>query len=91
LAAGKSPRRGILVDYLGNFQRSVQDDLPVFRVIGGAGFVWSASFDGGGLGRLRFFAIDSSTLTANEPPVVVPALHPQTHGKTASRRMQKRG
>ena len=72
LAAGKSPRRGILVDYLGNFQRSVQDDLPVFRVIGGAGFVWSASFDGGGLGRLRFFAIDSSTLTANEPPVVVP-------------------
>jgi tetratricopeptide (TPR) repeat protein len=73
LAAGKSPHRGILVDYLGNFQRSVQDDLPVFRPIGGAGFVWSASFDASGLGRLRFFAIDPSTLTGNEPPVVGPS------------------
>jgi hypothetical protein len=59
MAAGKSPRKGILVDFLSDFQRSVRVGLPVFRVAGGAGFVWAASFDQNGRGQLRFFAIDA--------------------------------
>jgi hypothetical protein len=62
LVAGKNPRQGILIDYLGNFEYSVQQNLPVFRISGGEGFVWVASFDQRGSGRLRSFAIDVPTI-----------------------------
>jgi len=60
--AGRSPG-GILIDYLGDFQQSIRLNLPVYRVGGGAGFVWAESQDIGGKGRLRFFAIDASALS----------------------------
>jgi hypothetical protein len=69
LAAGKSVRQGILVDFLGQFSRSAREGLPVYRISGGAGFVWAARFDQSGRGALRFFAIDSSTLSP-QPPLV---------------------
>jgi hypothetical protein len=40
LAADKSVKRGILVDYLGNYTRSARENLPLYRITGGAGFVW---------------------------------------------------
>lgn len=63
LSSGRSPG-GILLDYLGDFQASIRQRLPVYRVGGGAGYVWAESHDLSGRGRLRFFAVDASSLTA---------------------------
>lgn len=58
LASGGGIRQGILVDFLGNFRRSAQLGLPVYRFTGDGGYVWSGSFDKSGRGHLHFFAID---------------------------------
>lgn len=65
LAGGRSPG-GILIDFVGDFQQSIRQKLPIYRVSGGAGFVWAESHDSDGRGRLRFFAIDASSLS-NSP------------------------
>lgn len=69
LAAGRDVRAGILVDHIGNFQRSASIGLPVYRVTGGAGYVWAASWDQAGRGTLRFLTIDASKLAPNPPEV----------------------
>ena len=66
LADGKSPRKGFLVDYAGNLTRSAQEGWPVYRITGGPGFIWVASFDQRGRGTLRLTAVDTSVLA---PPV----------------------
>jgi hypothetical protein len=72
LALGKSPNKGLIIDFLGNFRRSAQLGLPVYRMTGGAGFVWAASFNKKGAGTLRFAAVNPSALSApvNAPPPV---------------------
>jgi hypothetical protein len=73
LASGESPRKGLLIDFLGNLQRSAQLGLPVYRMSGGAGYLWSGSFDRNGRGHLRILAIDASATTpaiATNPPKV---------------------
>jgi hypothetical protein len=72
LAEGKSPKKGLLIDFIGNFTRSAQEGLPIYRILGGAGFVWVASFDQKGRGALRFAAVDAS---ASQPGLV--ATQPQ--------------
>jgi hypothetical protein len=62
LVAGRSPRKGILVDFIGNSSESARRGLDVYRVSGGPGFVWSASFNSKGQGTMRFFALDPSAL-----------------------------
>src|SRR5204862_5692205 len=63
LASGKSPGAGLLIDYLGDFQRSAQLCEPVYRIAGGAGYLWAASYDAEGRGTLRFAAVDMSAAT----------------------------
>ena len=63
VAAGTDTRAGILVDHLGNFRRSAELNLPVYRLAGGAGFVWAGNWDQGGTGTLRFFASDLTSTT----------------------------
>ena len=80
LAAGRSPRKGILVDFLGNLLESARQGLDVYRVSGGPGFVWAGSFNSNGQGTLRFFAIDPSALlpiVSKERTEVVPPADPQ--------------
>jgi hypothetical protein len=60
VAEGRSPKKGILVDFIGNLVRSAREDLPLYRIDGEAGFVWVASFDQRGRGTLRFSAVDAS-------------------------------
>jgi hypothetical protein len=72
LAEGKSPKKGLLIDFIGNFTRSAQEGLPIYHILGGAGFVWVASFDQKGRGALRFAAVDAS---ASQPGLV--ATQPQ--------------
>jgi S1-C subfamily serine protease len=62
LAAGKNPKIGALIDFLGNYELSTKNDLPVYRVSGGAGFIWAASWESNGRGNLRMLAINPSEL-----------------------------
>ena len=75
-SAGRSPPKGILIDFIGNFSNSARSGLPIYRVSGGPGFVWAASFDPEGRGTLRFFAIDPGALlpgTAKESAAPTPS------------------
>lgn len=56
LAIGKSPNAGVLVDFLNDFHASARASFPVYSLGGGSGFVWIASVDQGGTGKLRFLA-----------------------------------
>jgi hypothetical protein len=60
LADGKNPRKGFLIDYLRDFTRSAKQGLPIYRIDGGPGFIWAASFDQKGRGTLRLAAVDVS-------------------------------
>ena len=62
LSEGKSPRVGILVDTLGNLTKSAKEGEPVFRVIGGQGYLFSVNFDPDGRGHRRQMAIDATQL-----------------------------
>jgi hypothetical protein len=62
LAAGNNPKIGALIDFIGNFERSTNNNLPVYRVSGGAGFIWAASWDSNGRGTLGMMAINPSEL-----------------------------
>ena len=63
LASGESPRKGLLIDYLGNLRRSAQLGLPVYSLNGGAGYIWSASVDRNNRGHIRFLTVDPSALS----------------------------
>jgi hypothetical protein len=69
LGEGKSPKKGLLVDFLGNFARSAQEGLPIYRMIGGAGFVRVASFDQNGRGIVRVAVVDASTFRPDPGPL----------------------
>ena len=71
LAAGKSPKKGFLIDYLRNFARSAKEGLPIYRIDGGPGFIWAASFDNKGRGTLRLAAVEVSGFSPPPTPVVV--------------------
>jgi hypothetical protein len=46
VASGDSPP-GILVSFLGDEERSAKAGVPVYRLAGGAGFLWAATFEPG--------------------------------------------
>jgi hypothetical protein len=78
LAGGKSPKVGYLVDFIGNFAWSAKEGLPIYRVSGGAGFLWVASFDQKGRGTLRLTAIDPSPPNSSPLPNETPTGNDQT-------------
>src|SRR5215471_11253015 len=64
LAEGRRPiTKGYLIDFIGNFARSAKEGLPLYRLTGGAGFVWVASYCRKGRGTLRFLAVDASAIS----------------------------
>jgi predicted lipid-binding transport protein (Tim44 family) len=67
LADRKGLKKGLLIDFLGNFARSAKAGLPIYRIDGGPGFVWAASFDKKGRGILRLSAVDASRFAAPSP------------------------
>ena len=78
LATGKSPKKGFLIDHLRNFARSAKEGLPIYRIDGGPGFIWAASFDNKGRGILRLAAVEVSGFSPPPTPVVVSTAAP-TH------------
>jgi hypothetical protein len=69
LADGKNPKKGFLIDYLRNFTRSAKEGLPIYRIDGGPGFIWAASFDQKGRGTLRLAAVDVSGFSPSPAPI----------------------
>jgi hypothetical protein len=68
----------VLIDHLGNVERSKRLGFPIYRLKGGPGFVWSATADEDGPGHLRFLFFDAAVLThtkvaAKELPAAQPA------------------
>src|SRR6516162_9191183 len=61
VASGGSPP-GILISLLGDEERSAKAGVPVYRLAGGAGFLWVATFDQNGRGVLQYLAIDDSKI-----------------------------
>jgi tetratricopeptide (TPR) repeat protein len=49
---------GIFLDPLGDQESSAKKGLPIYRMTGGPGYVYSASFDADGRGHRRYEAID---------------------------------
>jgi len=71
-AEGRRLSKGYYIDFIGNFDRSAKEGFPLYRISGGAGFVFAASFDQKGRGTLRVAAVDASAfypdLLANQVP-----------------------
>jgi hypothetical protein len=63
LDADKISAQDLLVDPLGDIKRSRELGLPVYRLGGGAGYLWSAAHTKG-RGHLRFLTADPSALVA---------------------------
>jgi hypothetical protein len=60
LAEGKGPKKGLLIDFLGDFVRSAKEGLPIYRIGGGPGLIFGASFGRKGGGTFRLAAVDTS-------------------------------
>jgi hypothetical protein len=74
IAAGRRPAvKGYLIDFIGDFARSAKEGLPIYRLGGGAGFVWAASYDRNGRGTLRFAAVDASAISPQLAATQAPA------------------
>jgi hypothetical protein len=69
LADGQNPKKGFLIDYLRNFTRSAKEGLPIYRIEGGPGFIWAASFDQKGRGTLRLAAVNVSGFSPSPGPI----------------------
>ena len=76
LASGESPRKGLLIDYLGNLRRSAQQGLPIYSLAGGAGYIWSASVDRNNRGHIRVLTVDPSALPPAAPASAATAAEP---------------
>jgi hypothetical protein len=74
LSEGKNPKKGLLIDFLGNFVRSAKEGLPIYRIENGPGFVWRASFDLNGRGSFRFAAADASEFSSPSRALVTAQL-----------------
>src|ERR1700720_3950779 len=76
LASGESPRKGLLIDYLGNLRRSAQQGLPIYSLNGGAGYIWSASVGRNNVGHIRVLTVDPSALSPAATSSPAPAAGP---------------
>jgi hypothetical protein len=64
VVSGGSPP-WILLSFLGDLERSANAGVPIYRLAGGAGFLWVATFDRSGKGALRYLAVDTSKIKSS--------------------------
>jgi hypothetical protein len=84
LRRGAPVHSGLLVGALGDLRVSARQGVPVYSLGGGAGFIWSANYNGSGKGVLRITAVDPSALnSATAPQPAGPAPSPVTAAQAA--------
>jgi tetratricopeptide (TPR) repeat protein len=66
LADGKSPHLGVLVDFIGDLEASAKNGLPVFRISGGSGYIYSAHFAANGKGHRHYVAVNGLQLAVRK-------------------------
>ena len=66
LAAGGSLRLGLPFEPLGNTKLSAEQYLPISRIAGGAGYIYSATFDKSGRVHRRYIAIDPNQIAIRQ-------------------------
>jgi hypothetical protein len=62
LRRGDAITAGLVTDFLGDVNKSARENLPVFHIGGGAGYIWGARFDTEGKGSLQISAVDTGAL-----------------------------
>ena len=72
--SGQNPSIGFLVDNLGDVQRSAKLGLEVYRISGGTGYIYSASFDSNGRGHRQYIAANGDELVVRQYQAALPAL-----------------
>ena len=74
LRRGETITAGLLIDFLAGSQKSAREGLPVFHLGGGVGYLWAATYDDNGKGRLRMTAVNPSLLPGGpvEPTPAIP-------------------
>ena len=103
LREGHEIHRGLVAEFIGDTHKSARLGLPVYKIGGGSGFIWGASFDDSGKGSLRISAVDASAVpspqtpasTASPPPLsyATPSptpTPPTTNGEDDARREKAR-
>lgn len=78
LANNRSIRGEIFVDLIGDFSRSAKESLPVYKIRGGAGFVWIATETKDKKHSLRFFAANASMYETDDRPIEKPVVAEKT-------------
>ena len=84
IKAGKTPKLGPLVDNLGDPQRSSKAELEIYRIAGGTGFIYSASFDGSNRGHRQYIAANGNELVVRQYEAALPDL--LAHDRSADAR-----
>jgi hypothetical protein len=70
LQSGALSPQSLLVDHLGDVGESLRLGLPLYRLKGGPGYLWSAASDHAGHGHLRFLAIDGAALAGTKDAAI---------------------
>jgi hypothetical protein len=84
-AEGRRLGKGYYIDFIGNFDRSAKEGFPLYRISGGAGFIWAASFDQKGRGTLRLLAVDTSAFYPELIAKSLPAGSAEVNPRAAER------
>src|SRR6516162_6933179 len=83
VASGGSPP-GILFSFLGDEERSAKAGVPVYRLAGGAGFLWVATFDQNGRGVLQYLAIDDSKIESSRQVISNSETHAESNSSAVN-------
>ena len=84
VASGGSVK-GLLISYLGDLQKSAKANVPVYRLAGGAGYLWAATLNPSGQGILRFLTVDASQIAEpNVEMTYTPSPQPVSNGSHTS-------
>jgi tetratricopeptide (TPR) repeat protein len=66
LSQGNSPHLGALIDTVGDLKLSANQDLPIYRIGAGSGFVYAASLSSSGKGHRQYVAVDGTQLVMRQ-------------------------
>jgi tetratricopeptide (TPR) repeat protein len=81
--SGQNPKIGVLVDSLGDVRRSAKLGSEIYRIAGGTGFIYTASFDKNGRGHRQYIAANGDELVIRQYEVALPALLAKDQGSSA--------